>query len=185
MPATSPRFNSICRAGSCWDDYVKSARCPLFSMSNDSHPWRSGLKWYIPFGLIVRLLTAVAMEQEFGWNSCHSPFLHACPTINFKNYSTEPCYGWFGPDPKSFQDNRKSCKSSGLRSLGAVDKKLSLCEFLIWVSQTISWEEHTNQDLLDICLPLSCSDLMPPKAELSLTALQLGDAGKGGESCWM
>jgi len=40
-----------------------------------------------------------------------------------------------------------------------------------------------NQDLLGICLPCSCSDLMAPKAELSLTALWLGDTGKEGESC--
>lgn len=33
--------------------------------------------------------------------------------------------------------------------------------------------------MVDNCLPLSCSDLVPPKAELSLIALWLGDTGKG------
>lgn len=53
---------------------------------------------------------------------------------------------------------------------------------LVWIlnlSFSNSWEEHINQDLVDNCLPLSCSDLMPPKAELSLIALWLGDIGKG------
>lgn len=40
-----------------------------------------------------------------------------------------------------------------------------------------------NEDFFDVCLPLSRSDLMPPKAELSLTAPRLGDNGKEGESC--
>lgn len=47
-------------------------------MSNDSHPWRSGLKLCILLGLIVRLLTAVAVEQEFGWDSVtHLSCMHA------------------------------------------------------------------------------------------------------------
>lgn len=38
-----------------------------------------------------------------------------------------------------------------------------------------------NEDFFDVCLPLSRSDLMPPKAELSLTALRLGDTGRKGK----
>lgn len=52
--------------------------------------------------------------------------------------------------------------------------------FLIWVSPTICWGEHIKQGLLDVYLPLPYSELTSPKAELSLIALQLGDAGKEG-----
>lgn len=148
-------------------------------MSNDSHPWRSALKWCIHLRLIVRLLKAVAAEQHFGWE----PIIHLTCThalqLTFRMIPRSPAVAVLGLAQSPFKTMEKSSKSSGLSSLRA-GEKLSLCEFLIWVSQTIRWGEHIKQGLLDVYLPLPYSELTSPKAELSLIALQLGDAGKEG-----
>lgn len=130
----------------------------------------------------MRLLTAVAVEQEFGWDSVtHLSCMHALQ-LTSKIILQSPAMADLGLIQSPFKTIENLATTLALSSLGAVEK-LSLCEFLILVSQAISLEEHINQDLLDICLPLSCSDLMPPKAELSLTALGLGGTGREGESC--
>lgn len=149
-------------------------------MSNDSHPWRSALKWCIHLRLIVRLLKAVAAEQHFGWEPViHLTCTHALQ-LTFRMIPRSPAVAVLGLAQSPFKTMEKSSKSSGLSSLRA-GEKLSLCEFLIWVSQTIRWGEHIKQGLLDVYLPLPYSELTSPKAELSLIALQLGDAGKEGK----
>lgn len=78
----------------------------------------------------MRLLAAVAVEQEFGWDSVtHLSCMHDLQ-LTLKIIVQSPVMAGLGLTQSPFKTVEKSSESSSLNSMGATEK-LSLCKFLI------------------------------------------------------